>query len=192
MPPKDAPYFATALAPSLAALMVLRVVAAIVAGTLSPAAFAIAGQRAEPGYAGRAIGTVAAGLTVSLAVGVPIGTWLSTRWGWHAAFVAVGMFTAVALAAVVVTVPRFGPVTKAGIGDRLRALRSPAILACAGTTTIGACAGLMPYTYIAPISDAVTGRPGLLTVFIATIGIAGAIGAAAGGSIADGWGPDRA
>lgn len=183
--------FATALATSFEILLVLRIVTAVVAGTLSPAAFAIAGQRAEPGYAGRAIGVVAAGLTVSLAVGVPIGTWLSTRWGWHATFVAVGVFTVGALVTVAATLPRFEPVSEAGIGDRLRALRSPAILACAVTTTIGACAGLMPYIYVAPISEALTARPELLTVFIATIGVAGALGAAVGGHIADGWGPDR-
>lgn len=182
---------ATALAPSFTTLMVLRVVTAVVAGTLSPAAFAIAGQHAEPARVGRAIGTVAAGLTVSLAVGVPIGTWISTRWGWPATFLAVAGFTLLALSAVMLTLPRLSPVTDASLAARLTALRSPAVLACAATTTIGACAGLMPYTYIAPISATLTERPELLTVFIATIGIAGAAGTKIGGRLADQWGPDR-
>lgn len=182
--------FATAVAPSFEVLIALRVVTAVVAGTLSPAAFAIAGQRSRPDTQGRAIGTVAAGLTVSLAVGVPIGTWLSTRWGWHATFLAVGGFTLVALVFVLATLPSLAPIAEAGIRDRLRALRSPVILACAGTTTIGACAGLMPYTYIAPITAAISGRTDLLTMFIATIGVAGALGAAVGGHITDRWGAD--
>lgn len=183
---------ATALATSYDLLLLLRVVTAVVAGTLSPAAFALAGRVAEPGRAGRAIGVVATGLTVSLAVGVPVGTWLSTRWGWHATFVAVGVFTVVALVGVVVTVPRFAPMTEVGIGARLRVLRSPAVLACAVTTLVGAAAGLMPYVYVAPVSASLTGRPELLTLVIATIGVSGAVGAAVGGSIADRWGPDRA
>lgn len=65
---------ATVFAPSYAALMALRVAAALVGATITPAAFATAGSLAPPERSGRAIGVVAAGLTVSLIVGVPVGS----------------------------------------------------------------------------------------------------------------------
>src|SRR5690625_730226 len=69
----------TALAPGFAVLMALRVSAALVAAAISPAAFAMAARLAAPEQVGRAVGMVAAGLTISLFVGVPLGSLLGTR-----------------------------------------------------------------------------------------------------------------
>lgn len=65
---------AAALAPSYAALLVLRLLAAVVAAAMTPAAFAAAAALAPPERVGRAIGSVAAGMTVALVIGVPLGT----------------------------------------------------------------------------------------------------------------------
>lgn len=71
-------------------------VLAVVAAAVSPAAFAVAGSLAKPERVGRAIGTVAAGLTVSLVVGVPLGAWISEVFDWRATFVTVGILTSAA------------------------------------------------------------------------------------------------
>ena len=184
---------ATAVAPSFGIVLVLRVLAALVASTVSPVAFALAGSRTATGRAGRAIGIVASGLTASLVIGVPAGSWLSHLFGWRSTFVAVGCFTGLALVVTGVTLPAFSvPPVTVRVRARLSMPRGPALLTCVAATMVGACAGLMTYTYIAPITQAITGTGGrYLAVFIATVGIAGAAGTFLGGRLTDRWGADR-
>ncbi|MFG3252057.1 MFS transporter [Streptomyces sp. NPDC048172] len=184
--------FGTALAPSFGTLMALRVAAALVAATLSPAAFAVAGRLAAPERTGRAIGTVAAGLTVSLVVGVPFGSWLSGVAGWRATFVAVGALTCLALAVTALTMPRIPRTRVAGVAERLRLLRRPPVLLCVLGTMLAACGGLMPYIYMAPLTHDLTGTGGqYVGVFIAVVGVSGAVGTVLGGRLTDRWGVDR-
>ncbi|MDA3644121.1 MFS transporter [Saccharopolyspora indica] len=184
--------FGTALVPSFGMLMALRVVAALVAATLSPAAFAVAGRLASPERTGRAIGTVAAGLTVSLVVGVPFGSWLSGVAGWEATFIAVGAFTCLAIAITALTLPRIPQTPVVGVAERLRLLRRPPVLLCVLGTMLAATGGLMPYIYMAPITHDLTGVGGqYVGIFIAIVGVSGAVGTVLGGRLTDRWGVDR-
>jgi predicted MFS family arabinose efflux permease len=184
--------FLTASAPSFGTLMVLRVAAALVAATLSPAAFAVAGQLASPERIGRAIGTVAAGLTMSLVVGVPFGSWLSGVAGWEATFVAVGAFTCLAIVITALTMPHLPRTQVVGVAERLRLLRRPPVLLCVLGTMLASCGGLMPYIYMAPITHDLTGAGNqYVGVFIAIVGVSGAVGTVLGGRLTDRWGVDR-
>nr|WP_246268732.1 MFS transporter [Nonomuraea typhae] len=184
--------FITALAPNYPLLMALRVLAALVASTVSPVAFGIAGTLAAPERIGRAIGTVAAGLTVSLVVGVPIGSWLGGTFGWRSTFVAVGAFTCLVVLITSITLPAIPRMPVAGVRARLVLLRQPSVLLCVVGTVIGACAGLITYTYIAPIMHDLTGAGSAsVPVFIAIMGISGALGTVLGGRLTDRWGVDR-
>ncbi|WP_199487537.1 MFS transporter [Actinomadura spongiicola] len=183
---------ATALAPNYATLMGARVLTALIGATLTPAAFAVAERLSAPERAGRAIGMVAAGLTLSLFVGVPVGTLLGENLGWRSTFVAVGVFTCLVVAAGSVLLPRVPGAVPLGMGGRLRNLGRPAVLLCAAGTVVAAGSGLMTYTYIAPLTEDLTGRGGgILALFIAVVGVAGAAGTVAGGLLTDRWGPDR-
>ncbi|WP_312981407.1 MFS transporter [Corynebacterium sp.] len=183
---------ATVLAPSYAALMVLRVAAALVGATVTPAAFATAGGLALPERSGRAIGVVAAGLTVSLIVGVPVGSWLGGLFGWQATFVLVATLTVAAVFITGLTLPALPGTTGTGLRERLQLLRRPSVLSCVAGTVFGATAGFMPYTFIVPVVTDLTGvERTLIPVTIGVIGIAGAIGTVAGGRLNDRWGPDR-
>ncbi|GAA1553309.1 MFS transporter [Brevibacterium picturae] len=184
---------ATVFAPSYAALMTLRVAAALVAATISPAAFAIAGTLAPAGRTGRAIGTVAAGLTVSLVIGVPLGSWIGGMFGWHATFVLVAALTTIAVAVTAFTLPQLPETPVVGVRERLVLLRRPAVLTCVIGTIIGATSGLMPYIFIAPLIDDLSGADrGLVPVAIGLYGLAGAMGTVIGGRLNDQWGTDRA
>lgn len=184
----------TAVAPTFIVSLVSRVVGALVAATLSPAAFAIAGKSAAPERVGQALGTVAAGLTVSLVIGVPIGSWIATEFGWRSTFLVVALLGLLALVINVVAMPRADDTDEqvASVGERLSLLRSPAVLTSVMGTVLGACAAMATYTYIAPITAGLTGSDGqYLTIFIAIVGIAGAIGTLLGGHFSDRWGADQ-
>lgn len=183
----------TALAAGFAMLMVLRVAAALTAAAITPAVFAMAARLAAPGRVGRAIGVVAAGLTVSLFAGVPLGSLLGSAFGWRSAFAAVALATGAVFAASALLLPSLPGAAETGLAARLRILSRPAVLLGVLSTVIGAAGGLMTYTYIAPITRDLTGREGaLLAVFIAVAGLAGAAGTVVGGRLTDRWGADRA
>jgi len=184
--------FITSFASNYPLLMALRVLAALVAAAVSPAAFAVAGRLAAPERVGRAIGTVAAGLTVSLVVGVPFGSWVASVFDWRATFVSVGIFTALAVVITAVTLPRIPEMPAVSVRDRLLLLRRPVVLLGVVGTVLGACAGLMTYTYIAPITHDLTGTGAAhVPLFILIMGVSGALGTFVGGRLTDRWGVDR-
>lgn len=181
----------TALAPSYATLMILRVAAALVAAAISPAVFGMAARLAHPDRVGRTLGVVAAGLTVSLFVGVPIGSLLGTAFGWRSTFLAVALLTVAVAAANAGLLPRLPGAPEIGVRAQLRILARPAVLTCVVGTTMGASGGLLVYTYIGPITADLSGQGGsVLALFITVVGAAGAIGTLAGGRLTDRWGAD--
>jgi predicted MFS family arabinose efflux permease len=184
--------FATAFVTAYSLLMVLRVLAALVAATVSPAAFGVAGALAAPERIGRAIGTVAAGLTVSLVVGVPLGSWIGSLFDWQETFVTVGGLTTIAVLVTALALPHIPPAPAVSVRDRLVLLKRPPVLLGVIGTVIGACAGLMTYTYIAPVTHDLTGTGAAhVPVFIVIMGVAGALGTYLGGRLTDQWGVDR-
>lgn len=183
----------TALAPTYGVLMGLRVAAALVAASITPAVFAMAARLASPDRVGRAIGMVAAGLTVSLFLGVPIGSLLGAAYGWRSTFLAVALFSALVVAAATLVLVRVPGAPEIGVRAQLRILSRPAVLTCVIGTMLGASGGLLVYTYIGPITRDLSGAQGpVLAIFIAVVGVAGAVGTIAGGRLTDRWGADRA
>jgi predicted MFS family arabinose efflux permease len=182
----------TALAPSYTVLMAMRVVAALIAAVLTPAAFAMAARLAPPDRTGRAVGAVAAGLTVALFLGVPIGALLGSAFGWRSAFAAVALLTCVVLVASALRLPQLPGAPEAGVRQQLRQLGRPAVLICVTGTVAGATCGFMTYTYIAPVAEDLTGASGTaLAPLIAVVGVAGAVGTLLCGRATDRWGADR-
>lgn len=181
-----------AAAPSYGVLMVFRVLGAVTAAALTPAAFGTAAALARPERVGRAIGTVAAGLTVALVVGVPLGTWLGATSGWRSTFWFVAGLAAVVAAVLPVFLPALPGSRGLRIGGRVRLLGSPAVLLGVVGTAVGATGSLMTYTYVAPIVRDLSGAgPRQLAVLIAAVGVAGAVGTVLGGRATDRWGAGR-
>lgn len=182
----------TAFAPGYVVLLVLRVASALVAASISPAVFGMAARLAAPDRVGRAVGVVAAGLTVSLFIGVPVGSLLGTAFGWRATFIAVALLTLAVAVANARLLPSLPGAPEIGVRAQLRILSRPAVLTCVLGTMMGASGGLLIYTYIGPITEGLSGRSGtMLAVFVTVVGVAGALGTFAGGRLTDRWGADR-
>ncbi|GAA1462598.1 MFS transporter [Nocardiopsis exhalans] len=90
------------------ALMALRVVAALAAAVVLPAALAAAATRAPEEHRGRYLATVMTGLTGAILLGVPAGTWIGAAFGWRATFVFCGLLGALALVLAARSLPRPG------------------------------------------------------------------------------------
>ncbi|MFK0294889.1 MFS transporter [Streptomyces sp. NPDC090442] len=183
--------FLCATASSYGPLLIWRVLAALAAGTATPAALAAAGTLAQPERKGRALAAVSAGLTASLIAGVPVGTWIGGAYGWRATFTFVGGVSLLVLAAALVLLPSVpAATTDTSAGQRLGSLaRLPLVAGLLGTA-VATSGGLMFYTYIAPAArEAAGATSGVLAVIIAVAGIAGLVGPLIGGKFTDSAGP---
>ncbi|MFI8975684.1 MFS transporter [Nocardia asteroides] len=183
-----------ALTPSFGVLMVSRVVAAAAAAAATPSLFATAVRRAPADRVGRSVAVVALGVTGSVAVGVPVGTWIGGVFGWRATFAAMAVAGVIALAGLLATLPRES--AEAAVPDwkaQLRSLSRRPVRAGLLANTSLMTGSMMMLTYLAPYLAEVAG-PGVdaRAVSFGLAGVAGMLGMWAGGVATDRWGPDRA
>jgi predicted MFS family arabinose efflux permease len=183
---------AAALAPSLALLLIARVVTAIAAAAFTPTASAAAVALAGPGHRGRALAVINGGLAVGTVFGVPIGTTIGQHLGWPAGLVFIAAVALVALIALIVRLPELPLPAPVGLGDRLRLLVRLRVLVKVAVNSIATAGGIMFYTYIAFVLTStahLTG--GELATALVFWGVGGAVGAFGAGRLADHFGPDR-
>ncbi|MEU6497074.1 MFS transporter [Streptomyces sp. NPDC046984] len=95
----------TALSSDYTLTMVLRFIAGLGTGLIWPLLGGYAARLAPQRRQGRAIAIALAGTPIGLALGIPLGTLLSSLGGWELAFYAAAAVTALSMAWVLVAVP---------------------------------------------------------------------------------------
>ena len=179
---------AAPLATSSAALfLTARFAAGALHGLFIGVAFAVAGALVPPERTGRAIGIVLGGISVSTALGVPLGTLVGHGMGWRAGFVGVSVLGLGALLALLRVVPSVGT---AGGGSsaavQARHAFAPRVLAVLGTGLLLLGGQYAVLTYITPFLQDRTGvSSGAVSAFLLAYGVATAVGVFAGGWAAD-------
>ncbi|MFC0401982.1 MFS transporter [Paraburkholderia rhizosphaerae] len=190
---------ASALAPTFAFLIGTRIVAAFAASMFAPAAYGFAASLATPERKGAALSAALSGITASLVVGVPIGSYIGNRFGWQGSF---WFVTALALVGAI------------GLGFRLEhheeqtaapAMGAPAASFLARFAPLAkrpVLLGMVPslvwyvamfslYTYLgATFTERGMTKEGLSAMF-AAFGIGSLIGNHVGGSLGDRFGSQR-
>ncbi|MET8864313.1 MFS transporter [Nonomuraea sp. NPDC004580] len=184
---------AAAFAGSYALLLGLRVLAAVAAAAVVPAAYAITTSLAPAERQGRYLALVMGGLTASLTFGVPLGTWVGGAFGWQATFGLGALLGLIALIAVRATLPETPPAPAMSIGRRLAPLARPQVLlGLLGIVAI-VLGSMMVLSYLAPfLRDLAGAGPAELGWVFVLAGLAGLAGGQLGGRAADRWGASRA
>ena len=176
-----------ALAPSYGWLMAARLLLSISHGAYFGIALVVAASLVPTEKHASAVALVIAGITVANIFGVPAGTWIGNAYGWRATFWAIAILGGVALAALVLWMPRseakHGGL--AGMGHQFRMLGrqevylSYAMILC---TTIGFFAS---FSYIAPMLLDTSGvSVAALPWVLALLGVGTLIGITGGGRLA--------
>lgn len=178
---------------SFGALLLLRIVAALATAIATPAIFAFGARQAPIDKAGRFIAVISLGVTGSIAVGVPLGTWIGGVFGWRATFLTMGVCGIVVLLAVLITLPQArAEDTLTGVRDQLRVLLQGRI----SLSLIANCSlmtgSMMMLTYLAPYLSAVAGADvDDRALAFGLAGVAGILGIWLAGEAVDRWGADR-
>ena len=173
-------------------LMAARVVLALAAAVYVPGANALASVVVPPEQRGRAIAIVNGGLSLAIALGVPAGTVLGAAMGWRATFGSVAIIAALAVAGLLIGLPReIGTgLATASLRQRISTAAQPAVLHTLLITTLWAMASYTTYTYLAPLLEATTLINGPAIGFVLFgWGVSAAIGLAISGRAVDRRGP---
>jgi len=101
--------FSTYHVSSFNALVILRAITGLGAGTLSTSALSFAGDYYPYEQRGKAMGVLSMGYFVAFVIGVPAGALAASAWGWHWVF---GCLSAAASVMLVLTIARLPADTK--------------------------------------------------------------------------------
>ena len=197
-----------ALSPSYGLLMVSRVLSAFACGGFWAVAAVHTSAIAPAAVQGRALASLVGGLTVANLVGVPMGTWIGTQFGWRWTFWAVAIVTALAAVLIAVATRSDAKHTDTGETDpdepgsptpteaapRLRTLLSaevaafkgPRIWLALGTTALFQASVFASFSYFSPLLTQVAGLSAdLVPAVLAAFGVGAFVGVVIGGRLAD-------
>jgi DHA1 family inner membrane transport protein len=167
---------ATAIAPTFGIALATRALAGLGAAMFGPTATGSATSIVAPERRGFAISVVIAGMTVSTALGAPIGTLIGGFGGWHSTMVFVAALAAVSgvgVLALLTQIPMPPPVS---LSKRLAPLADARIGLTLATTFLFFSAAFTIYTYLSVVfGRAIGGNPALLSGFLVLWGTAGTI-----------------
>jgi len=176
----------SALAPSYAALLVGRCVAALAHGSFFGIGALVASGLVAPDRRAAAVALMFTGLTLANVLGVPIGTLVGQAWGWRATFWGVSLLGFVAFAAVAMLVPVTARETPDGQRNGWRVLRRFDLLLALALTVFGFGGIFTAFTYVAPLLEEVAGfTPGQVTPILFLFGLGLTLGNVIGGKLAD-------
>lgn len=175
-----------ALAPSFTWLLLGRVLMG--AGAMfTAAASALAVSLVPPAQRGRALSITFLGMSISYAVGLPVGAWLGFEYGWR---VPVWMSTGASLAALIAAtwlIPARMAASGNGFAGFGAAARQPAVLRVWGRTLLYFIAIFSVFAYVGPVLQAL--NPSSATQLSITLAVFGLAGVA--GTLVGGWATDR-
>ncbi|WP_336801333.1 MFS transporter [Kaistia sp. MMO-174] len=176
------------LAPDYLWLMVSRVLLALSAAAFVPSASGTAATMVAPEKRGRAISIIYTGMTVSIIVGVPIGTLVAEHFGWRATFLGVAGLAAIALVGILAALPRVGAPASVSLAARIEMVRRPDLLIVLALTflTLGGIFAINTY-FGALMTEIFGATPEMVAGALFLAGIGGAAGNLIGGYAADRW-----
>ncbi len=178
---------ACALAPDFVTMLLLRVAVAVAHGAYFGVAMVVAVGLVREDQRGMAVALILAGLTVSGIVGVPVGTAIGNVFGWRATFWAMFVLGILAILAMAALLPRgtgAGSVP-AGLRNEIRVLGRQQVWTCLIIMLMLMLCQFVPYTYIAPLLQEVTGLDaGLVPWVLLLNGLGATAGVFIGGKLA--------
>lgn len=176
----------TALAPTLAVLLLARAVAGVGAGVYSALSTAAAAALVPGERRGRALALVMGGMSAGTVLGVPLGVLLAGQAGWRATMWAVTGLGALALAGLAAGLPAVPADPPVSARARLGALTDRAVLPVVGVSFLAAVASLGLYTYLAPVLASAGGvAEGDVTPYLWAWGVGGVLGSVLAGPLVD-------
>jgi len=181
--------------PTLVVLLAIRFVVGLGHGVFMAVASDAATRLVDPQRSGRALSVVWIGLTLALAIGVPLGTYLGSLWSWRVVFVAIGVLSVAGMLGLALCMPRGeAGVDAAGRGawKGIKAITHSQLLITAGIGALVSIATFSFFTFVSPYLQQVTAVDvQWLSLGMLLFGMCAIAGNLLGGVLADAMDVDR-
>ncbi|MCP3023179.1 MFS transporter [Cupriavidus basilensis] len=178
-------------APGYESLILARILTGLAHGVFFSIGSTIATSLVPKEKAASAIAIMFTGLTVALVTGVPLGTFIGQHFGWRETFLAVSALGLVAFVGSLMFVPaNIRQDAPASLLQQAKVLAEPRLLLVYAKTAIGYGGSFIPFTFLAPILQDVSGfSAGAVGLVMLVYGVSVAAGNIWGGRLADRHGP---
>jgi MFS transporter, DHA1 family, inner membrane transport protein len=184
---------ASALAPGYTTLMIIRLIMLAVGALYTPQAAGTAALIVSPEKRGGTIAYVFVGWSLAAAVGLPLITFMTSRYGWRAAYGSIGLIAALSLVLLVWRLPAGLLGSRVDLRTWTDVARNRAIVVLLAITTLLMSGQFAVFTYMGPLLAKLTHvGPDAVGLVFAIYGICGFIGIAIASRIVDSWGSYRA
>lgn len=183
-----------AFSSSFATLMAARILMAVASGLYVPGANSLAGVIVSPEKRGRALAIVSGGMTIAIALGLPLGALVGHTFGWRSTFLAVAVMAFVAILGIFSGIRRDAgsEIAVASLSQRVGVIQQRPVLRLLGVTLFWSIGAYTAYPYIAPyLTQVLDLGPSGIGAAVSMWGIAAAIGVTVGGRLNDSFGSNR-
>jgi DHA1 family inner membrane transport protein len=174
------------------ALLAARIVMAFAAGLYAATGQATAVSIATPENRARAVSVVVGGTTLAVALGAPLGAFVSSFAGWRGTYAVIAAMGIVAALAIRFMLPKGLRGERKTLRERFAVLGLPGVRPTLLVTLLYMTGPFAVFVYIAPLAVGTVGLvKELLPAVLLTFGIGAAIGNYLGGQVADKLGPQK-
>ncbi|QPF82542.1 MFS transporter [Bradyrhizobium genosp. L] len=183
---------ASAFAPDYDSLLIIRIVMLAIGVIYTPQAAGTAALIVPAEKRGSAIAYIFLGWSLAAAVGLPLITFIASRYGFRTAYGAIALTGFVSVALLWWRLP--GKLHGAPVDLRtwLDLGRNPLIILLLSVTTLQMSGQFVVFTFMGPLLTRLTGAgPDAIVVVFALYGVAGFVGIAVATRIVDSWGAWR-
>jgi MFS transporter, DHA1 family, inner membrane transport protein len=183
---------ASALAPGYTTLMIIRLIMLAVGALYTPQAAGTAALIVSPEKRGGTIAYVFVGWSLAAAVGLPLITFMTSRYGWRAAYGSFGLIAALGVVLLVWRLPAGLLGSRVDLRTWTDVARNRAIVVLLAITTLLMSGQFAVFTYMGPLLAKLTHvGPDAVGLAFAIYGVCGFIGIAIASRIVDSWGSYR-
>jgi MFS transporter, DHA1 family, inner membrane transport protein len=183
---------ASAFAPNYAALLIIRLVMLAVGALYTPQAAGTAALIVPAEKRGGTIAYVFLGWSLAAAAGLPLITFMASRYGWRAAYGGIGIIGVVSFLLLLWQLPRGLIGSPVDLKTWVDVGRNRVIVVLLAITTLLTSGQFAVFTYMGPLLSKLTGvGPDAVGLIFAIYGVCGFIGIMIASNIVDTWGALR-
>ncbi|MBR0826970.1 MFS transporter [Bradyrhizobium manausense] len=181
---------ASALAPDYTSLLVIRLVMLAVGALYTPQAAGTAALIVPAEKRGSTIAYVFLGWSLAAAVGLPLITFIASRYGWRAAYAEVGVLGCLSFVLLALRLPAGLKGTPVDLKTWADVGRSRIIVLLLAITMLQMSGQFVVFTFMGPLLKTLTDAgPDAIGLVFGLYGLCGFLGVAIATRIVDTWGP---
>ncbi|MFD1124681.1 MFS transporter [Lentilactobacillus raoultii] len=177
------------VAQSFVFLVISRIITALVSGVAISIALSFVGYISPMARQGWLLSWVFSGFSIASVLGVPLGTWISTNFGWRISFLTIIGISVITMGLILLSLPRGFKQKGSSIGGQLALLKDHRIQIGMFLPMFNLAAIYVFYTYLRPIiTTQLHFSTGMLTILLFVFGLANIIGNQTSGKLTEGPG----